>query len=297
MPTPWLTGPLIVPVSVVVPYGQWEIQSYVYCTTNTGIYNEDWKAISQQPNFFSLNPQFLFYVGLTPWMDININTGFFYNRTHQQSSVNFADLQIALEFQLLASDATPYFPGIKCFVRETFPTCPFKRLTPYNLLTDLGGDGTFATTFDLILYQIYHLRGHHFLSTTYSAAYTINSPVHVHGFNAYGGGYGTNGRVLPGSNFQGIISFEFTLNQNWVLALDSVYQHVDRTQFDGTLGTTVDGLSASMGIPSSEQVSFAPAIEYNFSGAFGMIAGCWFTAWGRNSVQFRSGILNIDYTY
>ena len=296
-PTPWLTGPLIAPVGAVVPYGDFEIESYVYCTTNTGTYNKNWNTISAPHNFFSLNPQFLCFFGLTPWMDINIVPQFFYNRTAGQSSVNFGDLQVALDFQLLDPAATPYFPGIKFIVRETFPTGPFQHLNPNKLLTDQSGAGTFATTLDLVLYTVYHLGGHHFLSTTYSAAYTITSPAHVHGFNTYGGGFGTNGRALPGNSFQGIISFELTLNQNWVLALDNVYTHTDETQFYGAAGTTAAGLPATVGAPSSEQISFAPAIEYNFSSHFGIEAGCWFTAWGRNSTEFRSGVINFAYTY
>lgn len=296
-PTPWLTGPLIAPVGSVVPYGDFLIESYVYCTTNTGTYNKHWNSVSAPRNFFSLNPQFLCFFGLTPWMDINIVPQFFYNTTSNQNSVNFGDLPIALDFQLLDPAATPYFPGIKFIVRETFPTGPFQRLNPGKLLTDQTGAGTFATTFDLVLYKVYHLSGNHFLSTTYSAAYTVNTPVHVHGFNTYGGGYGTNGRALPGNSFQGIISFEFTFNQNWVFAIDNVYTHTDETQFFGTVGTTSTGAAASVGSPSSEQISFAPAIEYNFSSHFGIEAGCWFTAWGRNSTEFRSGVINFAYTY
>jgi hypothetical protein len=72
---------------------------------------------------------------------------------------------------------------------------------------------------------------------------------------------------------------------------------VDKTQFRGTVGTTSDGLPTIVGFPSSEQISFAPAIEYNFSSELGLIVGCWFTGWGRNSTQFRSGVINLDYTY
>jgi hypothetical protein len=119
----------------------------------------------------------------------------------------------------------------------------------------------------------------------------------VHGFNTYGGGFGTQGRVLPGNILQAIVSFEFTLSQNWVFAIDNVYTHTNATHFYGVLGTTAEGVSASVGGPSSEQFSFAPAIEYNFSANLGIAAGCWFTAWGRNSTEFRSGVVNIDYTY
>ena len=296
-PSPWLTGPLIAPTGTAIAYGSFEIESYVYCTTNVGAYDKEWRVVSAPHNFFSLNPQFLCFFGLTPWMDININPQFFYNTVSNQNSVQFGDLIAALDFQLLDAAATPYFPGIKLAIRESFPTGNFQRLNPKKLLTDLAGSGSFETTFNLVLYKAYHLWGHHFISTTYSAAYTLTSPVHVHGFNAYGGGFGTDGRALPGNSFQGIISFEYSFDQNWAIALDNVYTHTDATQFCGTAGTASTGAPASVGTPSSEQISFAPALEYNFSEHFGICAGCWFTAWGRNSAQFRSGVVNFDYTY
>lgn len=288
-PTPWLTGPLIAPIGAVVPYGDFEIQPYVYATTETGTYNPHWKARSSS-NFFSLNTQVLCFFGLTPWMDINLVPQFFYNTVSNQKATRFGDLAVALDFQLLDPAATPYFPGIKFTLREMFPTGTYQRLNPDKLLTDQTGAGAFSTNFSLILYQVYHLKGAHFLSMTLSAAYNVNPPVHVHGLNTYGGGDGTKGYALPGNNFQGIASFELTLNQNWVLALDNVYSHTDATSFYGTTITPV-------GVPSSEQISFAPAIEYNFSSHLGIIAGCWFTAWGRNTPVFRSGVIAFDYTY
>ena len=296
-PAPWLTGPLIVPQATVIPYGHFEIETYLYFTTNTGTYNSNWHPSTADHNFFSFNPQVYFYLGLTPWMDINIFPQFFYNTISNQSSVNFGDLVIALEFQLLSDDAIPYFPGIEFSIGESFPTGPYQKLDPNKLLTDQTGNGTYGTTFSLELYKVYHVTGLHFLSTTYSAAYTIATPTKVKGFNAYGGGYGTDGKVDPGNTFEGIISFEFTLTQNWALAIDNVYTHVNRTTFSGTPGQTSSELLASNSLPSSEQISFAPAIEYNFSANLGIIAGCWFTAWGRNSNIFRSGAIGLIYNY
>jgi hypothetical protein len=297
LPPPWFTGPLIVPVPTVVPYGDFEIQSYFYLTTNTGTYNAHWSSVEAPHKFFSFSPQIQCFFGLTPWCDIVLIPQFAYNISSHHHSIHFGDFPVGLDFQLLDSNATPYFPGIKFTIKETFPTGNFQRLNPSKLLTDQTGAGTFASTFNVILYKVYHIYALHWLSTTYSAAYTVNSPVNVHGFNAYGGGFGTKGTAMPGNSFQGIISFEYTLNQNWVLAFDNVYVHTDATQFCGKHGKTATGSQASVGAPSSEQISFAPAIEYNFSSRFGIIAGCWFSAWGRNSTKFRSGVINFDYTY
>lgn len=294
---PWLTGPLIAPVGTVVPYGDFVVESYIYFTTNTGSYDKHWHAVSATENFYTLNIQFLVFFGLTPWCDLNIIPQFFYNTASNQHSFHSGDLTVGLDFQLLAADFTPYFPGITFAVREVFPIGNFQRLSPRKLFTDQTGMGTFATQFDLIFYKVFHLYGLHWLSTTFSSQYTVNTPVNVHGFNAYGGGFGANGKALAGNSFQGILSFELTLNQNWVLALDNVYTQTNSTQFFGIPGIDFSGSFAEVGISSSEQISFAPAIEYNFSSNFGIIAGCWFSALGRNSTEFRSGVVNFEYTY
>jgi hypothetical protein len=296
-PSPWFTSPLIAPTGTVIPYGDFMIESYVYFNAHTGSYNRDWQAVSAPKNFYSLNAQFLCFFGLTPWCDFNIVPQFFYNTTSNQKSFQSGDLIVALDFQLLKDNFTPYFPGIKLAVREVFPTGNFQYLHVRKLGTDQTGNGTFATQFNLVLYKEFHLRGTHWLSATLSAQYTFNTPVHVHGFNTYGGGFGTNGKALPGNQFEGILSFELTLNQNWALALDNVYVHTDATQFFGLPGISLEGLFASVGNPSSEQLSFAPAIEYNFNSHFGIIAGCWFSALGKNSTEFRSGVVNVEYTY
>ena len=293
---PCFTGPLIAPIGMVIPWGHFEFQNYIFCTTNTGTYNAHWDSVSAPHNFFSFNPQIFAFFGLTSWMDINVIPSFMWNTTDGQSSWEFADLPVGLDFQLLDPSYTPYFPGIKFTVQEIFPTGNYQTLNPHKKFTDQSGLGSYGTNFQLVLYKVYHLAGKHYLSTTVTGSCILHTPVHVRGFNTYGGGDGCNGKVLPGNQFEGIVSFEFSFNKYWVFSVDNVYIHVNKTQFYGNPGT-VDGDTSSVGGPSTEQVSFAPALEYNFNCNFGIIAGCWFTAWGRNSTQFRSGVVNFCYMY
>ncbi len=295
-PEPWLTGPLIAPIGTVVPYGHLDIESYVYCMADTGMYDSHGHGHARQHNFYSLNPQILCFFGLTPWMDINVVPSFFYNYCNGEHSWEFGDLSVALDFQCLDPNTTKYFPGIKLTVEETFPTGNYQKLNPSKFATDVGGQGAFATAFGIVFYKLYPL-GKHWLSTTYNAVYTITNSIHVTGYNVYGGGAGTRGTVSPGNSFQAIVSFEFSLNQNWALALDNVYLYTDQISFRGKKGLTSFGEKAPMGSPSSEQLSFAPAIEYNFSQSLGICAGYWFSLWGRNSSRFGSGVINVDYFY
>ncbi len=300
---PWFTGTLLAPTGSAVPFGEFEIEPYVYFTNNTGIFNNEWESVSVPHKFFSINSQFLCIFGLTPWMDILILPQFFWNTTQGRDSTQFGDLRAALDFQLYGTEAHPYFPGIKLTVQESFPTGKFQRLSPSLFRTDSVGTGSFETTFGLVLYKIYTLvECRHWMSLTLSGVYTVASSVYVHGLHAYGSGDGT---VSPGSNFWGSVDLEFTLNQNWVFAFDFIYSHTDKSKFrdsghpfpSSSPSSFAPGAAVPLLFHSSEQFSFAPGIEYNFSSNLGIIAGCWFTAWGRNSTQFRSGVIAFYYGY
>ncbi len=286
---PWLTGPLIAPPGTITPYGSFMIQPYI--TYSKIIDNHSNTSQASSKNLTSLNPELYLYFGLSPWCDINIISEFYYNSANNQKSCQFGDFIVGFDFQLLEPDHTPYFPGIQLSVREVFPTGKHQQLNPKKLQADLAGAGTFATQFDLIFYKVSRLGKAHWLSTTVSIQYTITSLVHVRGFNAYGGNFSTDGIVRPGNAFQMIVSFEYTLDQNWALALDNYYQHTDRSTFSGN----TDG--NKVGSPSSEQFSLAPAIEYNFSKKLGLIGGVWFSIIQRNTPQFVSGVMNLTYAY
>ena len=69
---------------------------------------------------------------------------------------------------------------------------------------------------------------------------------------------------------------------------DFQYQHSNKNRFSGKKGG-----SAPIA-PSSEQISMAPALEYNFNANVGIIGGAWFSVAGRNSTQFISWVLALN---
>ncbi len=291
-----MTGPLIAPTGTVIPVGHFTIQPYFYFNTFTGNYNAHWNSVSI-PNFYASSLQLQVFAGITQWMDVQIFPLVICNATQGQTSVQFADLPLGVDFQLITDTQYRWFPGVKLQLVETFPTGKYQKLNPKKLLTDSSGLGSFNTALTLVFYKVYHLVGKHYLSMTAALGYSVFAPVHVKGFNAYGGGFKTRGTVYPGNTLTGIISFEYSLNQNWVLALDNVYTHGNKTRFSGHRGFVSEDTLARVAFPSNEALSFAPALEYNFSIHSGLIAGCWFTAAGRNSPIFRNGIISFLYIY
>jgi hypothetical protein len=90
-----------------------------------------------------------------------------------------------------------------------------------------------------------------------------------------------------------LFGFEISLSQRWAIANDIQYVHTNKTRFKGRKGAT-RGVANRVGRPSSEQWSLAPAIEYNWSDDYGVIAGVWFTFAGRNTIEFTSGVIAVN---
>jgi hypothetical protein len=285
--SPWFTGTLLSPIGEALTKGHFSFQPYFFANTATGFYHSHWNPKST-PNVHNETLQLWILVGLTDFMDIIIIPEVLHTHTQGQSSTRFGDLPIELDFQLIKEDQFQYVPGIKLGLIETFPTGKYQKLNPKKLETDVGGLGSFATTAQIVFYKICPIVRHHYLSITASFAYTYFAPVHVKGFNVFGGASNTRGKVFPGNASNAILSFQYSLTQNWVLALDNSYLHVDKDRFRGR---------ETAGRHSSELISFAPAIEYNFSANLGLIAGVWFSAAGRNTPQFTNGVISFVAQY
>ncbi len=294
---PWLTGPLIMPNGAVVPVGHFFIQNYANFDTFTGIYDSDWNSNSSQNDLFTFNPQIIAYVGVTQWMDVFVAPQAFVSTFRGESAGRFGDFPVGVDFQPIPVDTSKWYPGVKLTIKESFPTGKYENLNPNNLGTDISGTGTYQTTFSVLLHNVYHIWKSQFLSLYAYGGYTVNSSVHVHGFNAYGGGNNTSGKVHGGNTVQGIFSIEYAFTRQFALVMDTVYTHVDAVKFSGTPGTTNDGLIANPGLRSSESLAFAPAIEYNFNEHYGLVVGCYLSAAGRNSPIFRNGIAELTIGY
>lgn len=294
--TPWFTGPLIAPSAFVIPVGHYYFEPYLFATANTGFYNGDWEAVESNTlwNNFS---QTLIQVGLTKWMDFVIYPTVFYNYTRGAAKWELGDFPFGIDMMFYArgKKASDWITAIKLQLKETFPIGKYRNLNPHKKGTDVGGEGTWLTSISLDWGQTAHVGGGHFFSSRVNLTYNLPTPVKVRGFNAYGGGYGTKGTVYPSQSFAADLGMELSLTQNWVLACDLVGVWSGKVSFKGNPGIGADGLPAKVGSGSSVQYSIAPAIEYNWSRAIGIIIGPWFTIGGRNSIQFFSGVFAFSY--
>lgn len=292
---PWYTGPLITAGSSLMPQGWGNLQPYLYVADNYARFDSHRHSHHSSSSLVSLNPYASLQFGMTKSTDILLGLQGFGNWQSHHSGGGFGDMGMTVGF--LVNEQTRYTPGIKFCVSETFPTGRYQRLNTNGLGLDATGGGSFQTQFALNMSKVVFWDNLHPMNLRMSFMYKLPVKVKVHGFNNYGGGYGTHATVHPGNTFSVDGAFEISLTQRWVWATDIVYVAQNATTYCGETGTTEGGDAASLGGGFNDNLSLAPAIEYNWNENLGILGGVWFSVYGRNSSNFVTGIISITWTF
>ncbi|MDE3055077.1 MAG: hypothetical protein KGI80_00045 [Verrucomicrobiota bacterium] len=303
----WFSGTILSISPYSLTPGQVNIEPFLFTIANTAVYDSHWHKQSI-PTLWNNKLEIFAGVGIAPCFDIYIDPTFWWNYCEGSAHWEIGDFPLFLEFQLYRSAPTDWAPSIKLDLIEVFPTGSYQHFDPKANLTQLSGTGSWQTALWLIAGNLVHLSGIHYMNYRILLSYSIASPVHVSGFNAYGGGFGADARVFPGQSFFVLSSFEWGLTKNWAFALDlfSIWQ--TRIRYSGFPGTVVPlnstkyaaltaaGKSplAPLGSGSSAQFSMIPALEYNWNANLGMLVASWFTVGGRNAPAFTSGVVAVN---
>lgn len=294
---PWYAGPLLTPSAHILTPGLVNIQPYLFYTNNYAKFDEHGHS-HKISNIHTINPTVPVLIGMLPWVDLSFNVQGIWNQGKKQYTGFWGDTSVALGFGLLSEG--PYRPALLFGVKETFPTGRYQKLNPKKGGTDATGGGSYNTTLSFNISKVLWWVALHPMNFRVSLNYSLPALVTVRGFNAYGGGTGTHGRVHPGNTFQGDFGYEYSFTQKWVAALDIVYVYSQKTTFSGKRGFTAPGASgvpATVGGPFNDQLSLAPALEYNPNANLSFIVGTWFSVWGRNSFNFASAVFSVEYTF
>lgn len=283
--TPWFTGTLLSTRGTSLGKGHAVMEPYLYYTRYGGLYNDNWRLQSATTSQ-SLIQQTYFIYGLTDSLDIEIAPQWIGTHARGDSSGNFGDLPLQVGVQVWRSPAPCWMPDVRLWIQEIVPTGRYSDLSPATADLERTGGGAYATTFGIALQKAIPFGGEHVLRYRLNATYGIYSSVDVQGFNSYGGGFGTAGRVTPGSVATVTVAGEYSLTRHFVLALDIGYQTVSATHFSGVPGFDAQGRPARVGQGSSNLVTIAPALEYSWNQHVGMLAGPWLSITGRNTSEF-----------
>lgn len=281
MAGPWWTGPLLAPSGKTIPAGHINYEQYGFYSRYQGGMNN-----------LELMP--ILSVGLTDFMDAQTALPLDHNWIHGQQDTSIGDYSLGLGFQLLQQHEQSWIPDLRFFIQEVFPTGRFENLSTVKSGADRTGTGAYQTTFGLNFQRLTTLSSEHYLRTRLSFVAALASGVTVHGLNAYGGGLMTEGRVRPGNSYSADLAFEYSLTQQIAPVFEMLYVNSSANNFIGNPGFTPGGTLASIGGAGGDQLSLAPAIEYNFTPSIGLIAGVWFSASGPPSSRFVTGALALN---
>ncbi|HET6673861.1 MAG TPA: hypothetical protein VFG71_00910 [Nitrospiraceae bacterium] len=289
------TGTLLSTRGSTMDQGHMVVEPYFYFTRFGGLYNNNWRLQSATTTR-TMVVQTYFIYGVTERIDIEIAPQWLGNYAKSETSEGFGDFPLQIGFQLVRGRNDSWRPDVRVWVQETFPTGSYNDLSPTR--TGLGGTGggSFATTLGIGAQKLFWLEDGHVFRGRLNASYGFYSPVTVQGFNSYGGGFGTQGRVEPGSVTTLTVAGEYTLTRRLILALDVSVQFAEATRYSGTPGVGVTGEPAPVGKGYSEVLTVAPAVEYFWNQHVGLIAGPWFSLRGRNTSEFF-GVVAALYLY
>lgn len=291
---PWYGGPLLTPSPHNLPPGLFNTQPYLFFTWNYGHFTEARKSESI-PTLFTVNTQIPLQIGLLKWLDCEVNIQGFYNHQSGKSSVNFGDTAFELGFQLLREKA--YQPALRLTVTESFPTGKYQHLDAHKNGIDGVGKGAYSTIFTLAAGKVVWWLSTHPMAFRASFSYTASTSPTVKDFNVYGGGYETDGTVKIGNSLAADLGIEYSFTKYWVFAIDLVYNYQSQSTFSGHPGVNLNGTPASVGAPSNDLFSVAPALEYNPSPNMGFLGGVWVSVTGRNTSNFASLVLTMFYSW
>ncbi|HKE95844.1 MAG TPA: hypothetical protein VKB34_16120, partial [Povalibacter sp.] len=194
------------------------------------------------------------------------------------SGVQIGDLTLQGQYRLSQFREGSRVPTTSVVVGATLPTGKYDRLGA----NPNDGLGAGAYTTSIAFYSQYYLwmPNGRILRTRFNVSYAFSDNVSLEDVSVYGTGEGFRGEAQPGDVFSVNSSWEYSITRNWVFALDLVYEHNDSTRVSGL---DSDGAAVDVSSGSAWRFGLAPAIEYNWSGNIGIIAGArWFAA-GRNT--------------
>lgn len=290
--TPWFTGPILAPSASVNELKQVSWQPYLFVTCNYGEYNRHWKR-ENIPNLWVVQPLLDVTYGISSFMDLEVTPAFSYQIREGSSSIRMNDTPLFLGIQALRQEMNSWIPNLRICLQAILPFGQYEKANPKKSRTDLTGKGSYQAGINFNFEKIFELSSEHYFRLRWSVESVLyTSIVHIQGISSYGGNPNTNGKVHPGRTFTCYLSGEYTITHHWVFAFDTQYVYGGKDHFSGRRGGP-----DRVGGPPSHQISFAPAIEYNYSANFGIIGGTWFTLAGKNSTQFAGGVISAVITY
>ncbi|MEO7366082.1 MAG: hypothetical protein ABIW03_07165 [Sphingomicrobium sp.] len=256
------TGPLLASNANTLPQGHFYTEPYFYDVIAGGRHNPGSSGFYQYGLFDDLT------VGVQPSFALGVHRA---NR-----GMRLGDFKLLSQLRVTEFKPEHRIPSVAFVLQQVLPTGKHDRLDP---LEEGHGSGSFATEVGVNVQHYFLLKNGRLLRARINVLQSIPFGADIAGRSVYGTGPGFRGHATLGAKTTLIGAVEYSLTKEWVLAFDVIRESTRRSTLKGRYGS---GPLAKQTFPSSRDVGFAPAVEYNWSDRAGIIFSVWITPKGHN---------------
>jgi hypothetical protein len=279
------TGPLLTPNPMTVPKDALVVEPYLMQYKSDSAYDDEGNEHSSGASVRQWQMLVPFFYGLTDRFQLQATVGAAHAMSGGSSTSGWGviDTTVGAQYLLLAPGEDKRGPAVSVNYSHRFPTGAYDQLdeNPLNAI----GNGANVDTFSLMAQQYVWLANGRPLRFRAVASYSLPpSSVDLRGANAYASGVPRDfrGAIRLGNAFGISTSVEYSIDPQWVLAMDLAYNRTGASILKGASGAG----SLQQRNSSRDVYSLAPAVEYNFNDRFGLIGGVQFSFAGRNNDSF-----------
>ncbi|MBE1159312.1 hypothetical protein [Dyella acidiphila] len=223
--------------------------------------------------------------GITPRLTGKLTLGG--NRTSEKGDhtrgLQATDVALRLQYQLLAPNRDGSRPSVSVFISQNLLTGSYDSLRDHPL--DGMGSGAKRTNLSLLSQKVFWLANGRPLRLRGQLSWSPKPPsIRLQDVSVYSTPHGFRGIYYPGSQLNLSIGSEYSMDAHWVPAIDIVASRQGRASLSGTIQQEDGSLSPMQRTDNYSAIySIVPAIEYNFNGQYGLIAGVQFSLGGHNT--------------
>ena len=258
------TGPLLASNAETLPQGHFYIEPYFFDVISGGKHHPGSSGYYQY--------------GLADNLTVGFQPNFAFGTESPNRRPAIGDFKLLSQLRLTHFTPEHRVPSVSVVLQEVLPTGKHDRLGPRE---DGHGSGSFATEVGVNVQYLFLLKNDRLLRARFNFLQRFPHGSDIADRSVFGTGIGFRGHAKPGSTTTFIGAVEYSVTREWALAFDVTRESTTKTKVRGCYGSGAPLVEQTF--PSSHYVSFAPAVEHNWSDRAGAIFGVWVIPKGHNT--------------
>jgi hypothetical protein len=258
------TGPMLASTAETLPHGHFYTEPYFYDAVVRGDHHPGSSGFYQY--------------GLLDNLTVGFQPSFATATNSIGRGMAIGDFKLLSQLRLTHFTPDHQVPTIALVLNEVIPTGKDDRLGPSE---EGHGSGAFATEVGINVQHWFLLKNGRLVRARINVLQRFYNRTSVEGRSVYDTDAAFRGPARPGARTTLIGAVEYSLTNEWVLALDVEADFSGHTNVVGQ--ETGGGSPVRTRSPASRSIGFAPAVEYNWSSSSGALLGVWIIPKGRNA--------------